>query len=65
MRILTAMAAAVASLATAAAAQPILLKPAQVFDGVDPRPHPGWSVLVDGEKIIAGQVRGRLVVEIG
>ena len=53
MRILTAMAAAVASLATAAAAQPILLKPAQVFDGVDPRPHPGWSVLVDGEKIIA------------
>jgi imidazolonepropionase-like amidohydrolase len=53
MRLLIAMAAAVASLATAAAAEPILLKPAQVFDGVDPHPHPGWSVLVDGDKIAA------------
>ena len=53
MRLLIAMAAAIASLATAAAAEPILLRPAQVFDGVDPRPHPGWSVLVDGDKIAA------------
>ena len=53
MRLLIAMAAAVATLATAAAAEPILLKPAQVFDGVDPHPHPGWSVLVDGDKIAA------------
>ena len=53
MRLLIAMAAAVASLATAAAAEPILLKPAQVFDGVDPHPHPGWSVLVEGDKIAA------------
>ena len=53
MRLLFAMAAAVASLATAAAADPILLKPAQVFDGVDPHPHAGWSVLVDGGKIVA------------
>ena len=53
MRLLIAMVAAVATLATAAAAEPILLKPAQVFDGVDPHPHPGWSVLVDGDKIAA------------
>ena len=37
----------------AAAAEPILLRPARVFDGVDPRPHEGWSVLVDGERIVA------------
>ena len=53
MRFVVAMAAAIASLATAAAAEPILLKPAQVFDGVDPHPHPGWSVLVEGDKIAA------------
>jgi len=53
MRFVIAMAAAVASIATAAAADPILLKPAQVFDGIDPHPHPGWSVLVDGDKIAA------------
>ena len=53
MRLLLAMAAAVASLATAAAAEPILLKPAAVFDGVDPNPHSGWSVLVDGDHIAA------------
>jgi imidazolonepropionase-like amidohydrolase len=32
---------------------PILLRPAQVFDGIDPRPHRGWSVLVRGERIEA------------
>ena len=53
MRFLLAIAAAFATLAGAAAAEPILLKPAQVFDGVDPRPHPGWSVLVEGDKISA------------
>ena len=55
MRLFIAMAAAVASLATtaAAAAGPILLRPAQVFDGVDPHPHAGWSVLVDGDRIVA------------
>jgi imidazolonepropionase-like amidohydrolase len=48
------MAAAIASLATgAASAQPLLLRPAQVFDGVDPRPHVGWQVLVEGDKIAA------------
>jgi imidazolonepropionase-like amidohydrolase len=36
-----------------AAAEPILLRPAQVFDGIDPHPHTGWSVLVDGDRIAA------------
>ena len=40
-------------LAAPAIAAPTLLRPAQVFDGVDPTPHPGWSVLVDGGKIVA------------
>ena len=53
MRLLFAMAAAIASFATSVGAEPILLRPAQVFDGVDPHPHAGWSVLVDGDKIAA------------
>jgi imidazolonepropionase-like amidohydrolase len=42
-------------LATPATAQEnlILLRPARVFDGVDPRPHAGWSVLVRGDRIEA------------
>ena len=40
-------------LAAPAIAAPTLLRPAQVFDGVNPTPHPGWSVLVDGGKIVA------------
>jgi imidazolonepropionase-like amidohydrolase len=39
--------------AAPAAAATYLLHPAQVFDGVDPQAHPGWSVLVEGEKIAA------------
>ena len=31
----------------------ILLRPARVFDGVNPRPHEGWAVLVRGERIEA------------
>ena len=31
----------------------ILLRPAAVFDGVDPVAHPGWQVLVSGDKIVA------------
>jgi len=53
MRLLLAMAAAISSFATVTAAQPILLQPAQVFDGVNLQPHPGWSVLVEGDKIAA------------
>jgi imidazolonepropionase-like amidohydrolase len=30
-----------------------LLKPTRVFDGVDPKPHEGWSVIVRGDKIEA------------
>src|SRR4051795_3385278 len=40
-------------LAAPAAAEPILLRPARVFDGVNPAPHEGWSVLVEGDKIAA------------
>ena len=39
--------------AAPAFAEPILLKPARVFDGVNPAPHEGWSVLVDGDRIVA------------
>ncbi|TXC73201.1 amidohydrolase family protein [Sphingorhabdus soli] len=31
----------------------VLLRPAQVFDGLDPHPHPGWQVLVTGNTIVA------------
>ncbi len=31
----------------------VLLRPAQVFDGLDPSPHPGWQVLVTGDRIVA------------
>ena len=37
----------------AAAQEAVLLRPARVFDGVSPRPHEGWSVLVRGERIEA------------
>lgn len=43
-------------LAPPAAAQEaavIVLRPARVFDGIDPRPHEGWSVLVRGDRIEA------------
>jgi imidazolonepropionase-like amidohydrolase len=38
---------------TPALADALLLKPARVFDGVNPQPHQGWSVLVDGNRIAA------------
>jgi imidazolonepropionase-like amidohydrolase len=45
--------------AVPALAEPILLKPARVFDGVSPLPHEGWSVLVDGDRIAAvGRLEG-------
>ena len=40
-------------IAVPAAAQPILLRPARVFDGVSRQPHEGWQVLVDGDRIVA------------
>ncbi len=40
-------------LAQAAPAATLLLRPAQVFDGVTATPHPGWQVLVDNDRIAA------------
>jgi imidazolonepropionase-like amidohydrolase len=40
-------------LAVPAAADTFLLRPARVFDGVNPVPHEGWSVLVEGDRITA------------
>lgn len=39
--------------AAPAPAEPLLLRPARVFDGVDPRPQEGWSVLIEGDRIAA------------
>ena len=43
--------ATVISFASPVGAETLVLRPAQVFDGVDPKPHPGWSVLVEGDRI--------------
>ena len=51
--LLALVAAPTLSSAPAAEPQSILLRPAQVFDGVDPTPHPGWQVLVTGDTIAA------------
>jgi imidazolonepropionase-like amidohydrolase len=53
MKILRALLSLTLLAAAPAAAEPILLHPAQVFDGVDSHAHAGWSVLVDGDKIVA------------
>ncbi|WP_298163388.1 amidohydrolase family protein [Brevundimonas sp.] len=37
----------------AQAQEALLLRPDRVFDGVDPQPHTGWSVLVRGNRIEA------------
>jgi imidazolonepropionase-like amidohydrolase len=42
---------------TAAAQEAILLQPDRVFDGASPRPHEGWSVLVQGDRIVAAGPR--------
>jgi imidazolonepropionase-like amidohydrolase len=42
-----------AIMAVPAQADTLLLKPARLFDGVDPRPHENWSVLVEGDRITA------------
>jgi imidazolonepropionase-like amidohydrolase len=39
--------------AAPASADTLLLRPARVFDGVNPAPHEGWSVLVEGGRIAA------------
>ncbi len=45
--------------------KPVLLKPARVFDGVTPKPHEGWVVLVRGEKIQAAGPAGEVKVPDG
>ena len=40
-------------LAAPAVAETLLLRPARVFDGVNPQPHEGWQILVEGDKIAA------------
>ena len=40
-------------LAAPALADTLLLRPTRVFDGVNPAPHEGWSVLVEGDRIAA------------
>ncbi len=49
----TALAAALLITASPATAATILLRPAQVFDGVNATPHPGWQVLVDNDRIVS------------
>ncbi|NTX12998.1 amidohydrolase family protein [Myxococcus sp. CA051A] len=39
--------------ASAPAPRSYLLRPTSVFDGVTPKPHAGWVVLVTGERIVA------------
>jgi imidazolonepropionase-like amidohydrolase len=51
--ITAALALMVALPAAAAEPQRTLLRPAQVFDGTDPAPHPGWQVLVENDRIAA------------
>src|SRR5690242_6088524 len=36
-----------------AVADTLLLRPARVFDGANPVPHKGWTVLVEGDRIAA------------
>lgn len=49
----TAFAVALAMATSPAAAGTTLLRPAQVFDGIDPQPHLRWQVLVENERIAA------------
>ena len=44
---------ALATPAAAPAVPPTLLEPARVFDGSAARPHEGWVVLVQGDRIVA------------
>jgi imidazolonepropionase-like amidohydrolase len=53
MRFLAFLAFLLAAVPALAEPPPILLRPARVFDGVDPRPHEGWAVLVRGDRIEA------------
>ncbi|MCH8614916.1 amidohydrolase family protein [Sphingomonas sp. SM33] len=47
------LALALVAATSPALAETLVLKPARVFDGVDPRPHENWSVLIEGDRIAA------------
>lgn len=69
MRILALFALLLAAAPAPAEEPPVLLRPARVFDGVDPQPHQGWAVLVRGERIEAagpnlGAPTGARVVDL-
>jgi imidazolonepropionase-like amidohydrolase len=49
----------------AAAARPVVLKPARVFDGINPEVHDGWAVVVRGERIEAAGPAGEIKVPEG
>lgn len=44
---------------------PVVLRPARVFDGVDPQAHEGWAVVVRGERIEAAGPAGDVKVPEG
>jgi imidazolonepropionase-like amidohydrolase len=47
------------------AAQPVVLKPARVFDGINPEAHDGWAVVVQGDRIEAAGPAGEVKVPDG
>ncbi|HEX3580208.1 MAG TPA: amidohydrolase family protein, partial [Thermoanaerobaculia bacterium] len=47
------------------AAQNTLLKPERVFDGTNAAPHPGWVVLVSGDKIVSAGPASDVAVPAG
>jgi imidazolonepropionase-like amidohydrolase len=47
------------------AAQPVVLKPARVFDGINPEAHEGWAVVVRGDRIEAAGPAGEVKVPDG
>jgi imidazolonepropionase-like amidohydrolase len=44
----------------AGAAQPVVLRPARVFDGINPKAHDGWAVVVRGDRIEAAGPSGEI-----
>ena len=49
----------------AGAARSVVLKPARVFDGINPEAHDGWAVVVRGERIEAAGPAGEIKVPEG
>jgi imidazolonepropionase-like amidohydrolase len=47
------------------AVQPLVLKPARVFDGINPEAHEGWAVVVRGDRIDSAGPAGEIRVPEG